>query len=186
MSDAADNPESTPTGMLFAIGPAEPIDAQAAPRPCESPRLRGPARAQGEMRTASLDELLPPDHVVRLVWDFVSKVDVTPLLKQIKAVPGQVGRDATDPRLLLALWLFATIDGVGSARTLDGLCREQLVYQWLCGGVTLNYHTLADFRSRQTTFLDQFPPQVRALLRPDLTSVHDGNQRPREKIHRVS
>ena len=90
------------------------------------------------MRTASLDELLPADHEVRVVWDYVGKLDLTALLQEIKAVPGQPGRDATDPRILLALWLHATSDGIGSARTLDGLCREHLAYQWLCGGVSLN------------------------------------------------
>jgi hypothetical protein len=68
------------------------------------------------MRTASLDELLPADHLVRVVWEYVEGVDVTPLLAPIKAAPGHVGRDANDPRLLLGLWLFATVDGVGSAR----------------------------------------------------------------------
>jgi transposase len=153
MPDDAEPVEPSLSGMLYDPGPVQSAAVQAAP-PSESPRLRRPERAQGEMRIASLDELLPPDHVARLVWEFVSKVDIRPLLEPIKALPGQAGRDATDPRLLLALWLYATIDGVGSARTLDVLCREHMAYQWLCGGVTLNYHTLADFRSRQTAFLD--------------------------------
>jgi transposase len=171
MPDAAETVESPPAGLLYDLGPAEPVAAKAA-TPSETPRLRRPERAQGEIRIASLDELLPPDHVVRVVWDYVSKVDITPLLKQIKAVPGQAGRDATDPRLLLALWLFATIDGVGSARTLDGLCREHLAYQWLCGGVSLNYHTLADFRSQQTAFLDQLlTDSVGALLHEGLIEL---------------
>jgi transposase len=120
MPDPAGSSESAPAEMLFDLGPPVPVAAKAV-APCETPRLRRPERAQGEMRIASLDELLPPDHVVRVVWDYVSQVDLSALLKQIKAVPGQVGRDATDPRLLLALWMYATIDGIGSARTLDTL-----------------------------------------------------------------
>jgi transposase len=136
------------------------------------PRLRRPERAQGEMRTESLDQLLPPEHMARVVWDFVCGVDVTPLLAQIKAVPGHVGRDATDPRLLLALWLYATIDGVGSSHTLDRLCREHLAYQWLCGGVSLNHHTLSDFRSQQTAFLDQLlTDSVATLLHEGLVEL---------------
>ena len=107
------------------------------------------------MRCASLDQLLPPDHQARLVWTYVEQLDLSAVLQTIKAVAGQVGRDANDPRVLLALWLLATIDGVGSARTLDGLCREHIAYEWLCGGVSLNYHTLADFRSQHTAVLDQ-------------------------------
>ena len=125
------------------------------------------------MRTDSLDQLLPPDHVVRVVWDYVISVDVTPLLAQIKAVPGHVGRDATDPRLLLALWLYATIDGVGSAHALDRLCREHLAYQWLCGGVSLNHHTLSDFRSQNTAFLDQLlTDSVATLLHQGLIELN--------------
>jgi transposase len=168
----AETLESPPVGMLYDPGPARPSAATAA-TPSETPRLRRPERAQGEMRVASLDELLPPDHMVRVVWDYVSSVDITPLLQQIKAVSGQVGRDATDPRLLLALWLYATIDGIGSARTLDTLCREHLAYQWLCGGVSLNYHTLADFRSQQTGFLDQLlTDSVAALMHEGLVSLN--------------
>lgn len=124
------------------------------------------------MLVASLDQLLPPDHVVRVVWDFVCGVDVTPLLAQIKAVPGHVGRDATDPRLLLALWLYATIDGVGSAHALDRLCHEHLAYQWLCGGVSLNHHTLSDFRSQNTEFLDRLlTDSVATLLHEGLVEI---------------
>lgn len=149
--------------LLF--DPGEPVAARR-PEPSAPPqvRLRFAERTQGEMRIASLDQLLPPDHQVRVVWDYVAGLDLTCLLQQIKAVPGQPGRDATDPRILLSLWLFATIDGVGSARTLDGLCREHLAYQWLCGGVSLNYHTLADFRSQNVEALDQLLTDGVALL----------------------
>jgi transposase len=162
-------PEAAPAGMLFDLGEPTPVEEKPSAGPA---RLRRPERAQGEMRIASLDELLPSDHLVRVVWDFACGCDITPLLQQIKAVPGQPGRDATDPRLLLTLWLFATIDGVGSARTLDGLCREHLAYQWLCGGVSVNYHTLADFRSRQTAFLDQLlTDSVATLLHEGLVEL---------------
>jgi transposase len=139
--------------MLFDLGE----QPQAAPPAAEPgpPRLRRAERQQGQMFVTSLEQLLPPDHMARVVWDYVCGLDVTPLLQQIRAVTGEPGRNANDPRILLALWLLATIDGVGSARTLDVLCREHLAYWWLCGDVSMNYHTLADFRSEQGAFLDQ-------------------------------
>ncbi len=171
MPDAAEIAETSPVGLLYDPGPTQ-SPVPRPPSPTATPRLRRPERTQGEMRTASLDELLPPDHGVRVVWEYVANVDITPLLQQIKAVPGHVGRDATDPRLLLALWLFATVDGVGSARTLNTLCREHLAYQWLCGGVSMNYHTLADFRSQQTAYLDQLlTDSVAALLHEELIEL---------------
>ena len=119
------------------------------------PRLRPIERNRVEMRCASLDQLLPPDHTARIIWAYVEGVDIAPLLQGIKAVEGVAGRDANHPRVLLALWLFATNDGVGSARELDLLCEEHLAYQWLCGGMTVNYHTLSDFRKDHVTFLDR-------------------------------
>jgi transposase len=124
------------------------------------------------MRCASLDQLLPPDHSARTVWAFVEKLDLAPLLAPIRAVVGHPGQPANDPRLLLALWLFATIDGVGSAREVDRLCVEHLAYQWLCGGVSMNYHDLADFRSQHVAVLDDLLTQsVATLLHEDLITL---------------
>jgi transposase len=91
------------------------------------------------------------------------------LLQLVKAVDGGRGRDANDPRVLLALWLLATLDGVGSARELDRLCREHLAYQWLCGGMSVNYHSLADFRTEHVAFLDRLLTEgVTTLLHAEL------------------
>jgi transposase len=107
------------------------------------------------MHSGSLDEELPADHAVRSIWAYVLGLNVDPLLEGIQAVEGSVGRDATDPRILLSLWLFATGEGYGSARELDKLCNECLPYRWLCGGVSMNYHTLSSFRSGHGEYLDQ-------------------------------
>jgi transposase len=105
-------------------------------------------------RPVDLEGLLPEDHRARIVWAYVEGLDLTPLYQPIQAVEGEAGRPATDPKILLALWLYATLEGIGSARALDRLCREHIAYQWLCGGVPMNYHTLADFRTAHVAFLD--------------------------------
>lgn len=129
------------------------------------PRLRQPERHQAEMRWESLDFLLPPDHQVRIVWQWVERLDVTPLMHSIRAVEGQAGRNANDPRLLLALWLYATIDGVGSGRELARLCEEHLAYRWLCGGVSMNQHSLSDFRRENVDALRHILIESVAALR---------------------
>jgi transposase len=98
------------------------------------------------------------------VWAYVEGLDLTPLYQTIAAVDGTAGRPATDPKLLLALWLYATVDGVGSARALDRLCTTHVAYQWLCGGVSMNYHTLADFRTAHGGVLDTLLTQSVATL----------------------
>jgi len=118
-------------------------------------RLRLPERNQVEIRFLALDQLLPDDHQARIVWAYVEGLDLTPLYQTIQARQGVAGRDANDPRILMALWLYAQLDGVGSARRLDELCQESLPYQWLAGGVSMNYHSLADFRVEHVALLDQ-------------------------------
>jgi transposase len=112
------------------------------------PRLRLPVRDQVEFRWASLDQLLDRDHPARVVWQMVCRLDLVRWLGEVKAVDGRPGRDTTDPRLLVALWVFATAQGIGSAREIARSCKEHLAYQWLCGGVTINHHLLSDFRSQ--------------------------------------
>jgi len=141
--------ESSP-GTLFKLPAAGPTD----PPPAGPPRMQRPDRYQMVMRPAALDELLAEDHQARLVWEYVCGLDLTPLYQEIRAVQGRAGRDPIDPRILLALWLYATLDGVGSARQVDRLCEAHVAYEWICGGVSVNYHTLSDFRVGHGEFLD--------------------------------
>ena len=142
------------------------------PAPLGTPRLRTVQRHQSELRCASLDQLLPPDHEVRGIWAYVEGLDLAPLRRSIKAVAGQAGRDANDPRVLFALWLYAIFKGIGSARELDRLCQEHLAYQWLCGGMTVNYHSLADFRVNHLDVLDQLlTDSVATLLHQGLVEL---------------
>ena len=112
----------------------------------DKPRLRRPDRRQVLLEPVCLEERLPPEHPARAIWAVVEKLDLSRFEAPILARGEQPGRAATDPRLLVALWLLAHTDNVGSARALDRLCQEHDAYRWLCGGVSLNYHTLSDFR----------------------------------------
>jgi len=150
MPEPSAESHSQPT--LLALPPGEP--PAATERAAAAPRVRQAERMQVEWRPVALDALLPDDHRARAVWEYVEGLDLRPLYDRIRATEGQAGRPATDPKLLLALWVYATIDGVGSARALARLCEEHLAYQWLCGGVPMNYHTLADFRTAHVAVLD--------------------------------
>jgi transposase len=136
------------------------------------PRLESANRQQVELRMSSLDEMLPAEHRARLVWAMSGEYDLSAFYEGIEAVEGQAGRPAIDPRLLLAVWLYATLEGVGSARALERLCQEHLAYQWLMGGVSVNYHTLADFRVQREEQLDQLLSRsVAALLKAGLVDL---------------
>lgn len=111
-----------------------------------APRLWEPERDVIELRAASLDSLIGPDHQARLIWSYVLELDLSDVEARIKAREGVPGHPAITPRLLLALWLYATSEGVVSARLLARLCESDAAYQWLCGGVTVNHRTLGEFR----------------------------------------
>jgi transposase len=127
-------------------------------------RVKRPKRDQIQWRDASLDQLIPRDHRVRVVWAYVDSLDLKPLYQKIQAVEGGVGRDAVDPKILMALWMFATIEGISSARQLDRLCVRDLAYMWLCGEVGVNYHLLSDFRTAHGEFLDELLTDTIATL----------------------
>lgn len=120
-----------------------------------SPRLRRPERNQLELRSVDLESLLGVDHPARAIWAYVEKLELGKLYALIRAREGVAGHPPIDPRLMLALWLYAVSDGVGSARALARLCESHDAYRWLCGGVSVNYHTLADFRLAYPDFLDE-------------------------------
>lgn len=125
-------------------------------------RLRQPQRGQVELLPCSLEELLPQEHRARDLWAVVEKLDLQAFHAGIAAREGSPGRDATDPKLLVALWLYATCEGVGSGRKLARRCERDVAFRWLCGGVSLNHHTLSDFRVAHEAALDALFTQVLA------------------------
>ena len=149
---------------LFSI-PAPELEESL---PMGRARVQSAERQQVVMQMASLDSLLVEDHRARLVWEYVRGLDLTALYARIRAVEGRAGREAIDPRILMALWLYATLDGVGSARQVDRLCEDHVAYRWICGGVSVNYHTLSDFRTAHAEFLDDLLTQSAATL------MHEG------------
>jgi transposase len=102
----------------------------------------------------TFDELIEPGHPARAVWSYVEGLDLGPLYDRVRSREGLSGRPAIDPRLLVALWLYATLSGFTSAREVAELCRRHDAFRWLAGGVSVNHHTLSDFRGDGPGFLD--------------------------------
>lgn len=132
----------------------EDLPEQPGPGAAGRPRLREPEREQIELRAVDLESLIGAEHPARVIWAYVEKLDLSALEEAVRAREHTPGQAPASPRLLLALWLYATSQGVGSARALARLCESHDAYRWLCGGVSVNYHGLADFRSGQGALLD--------------------------------
>lgn len=118
-------------------------------------RTKQPERHQIQMQFLSLDQWLDKDHRARVVWQYSQSVDLSEIYDQIDATQGNVGRDAIDPRILFALWMLATLEGFSSARRLAKLTTRDIPYMWICGGVSVNYHRLSDFRVDHRDLLEQ-------------------------------
>jgi transposase len=130
-------------------------------------RLRKPVRSQVKMTIQCVDDLVSASHPVRVVEAFVATLDLSAFCEPIKAREGQAGQSSTDPALLVSLWLYACIRGIGSAREVDRRCGKEdssAPFVWLCGDVTVNHHLLSDFRVDHGDALDELFTQVLALL----------------------
>ena len=174
-TDAKSLQPESPAASLFAEGelPIPTVRDENVLKPAALPRLMTPQRHQVELRAMDLDSLLASDHPARTVWAFVQALDLVPLRARIKSVEGSAGRPSIDPAILVALWLWATVDGVGSAREVDRLCERDHAYRWLCGGVGLNHHTLADFRTQHAPWLEaQLTRSIASLLERKLVTLN--------------
>lgn len=138
------------------------------------PRLVRVCRDQYEMKNACLNDLISEDHPVRAVWDYVCTLDLAKVLNNIKSVEGGVGRPAIDPKVLVTLWLYATVDGVGSARLLAKLTEEHKAYQWICGGIDMDRKTISDFRTDAGDLFDDLLVQgVVTLAKAKIVKVKE-------------
>jgi transposase len=156
---------------LFSELPDQP-KPQVAGDTRGAPRMREPVRDQIELRAVDIDSLIGQDHLARLIWAYVVALDLSELEARIKAREHTPGHPPASPRLLLALWLYATSQGVGSARALARLCENHDAYRWLCGGVSVNYHQLSDFRVGCTDLLDRLLAEhVAALAKAGLIDL---------------
>lgn len=131
---------------LFPGLPLPDNAGQPPPSNKGAPRVLVPERNQIQLCPVDLEATLAPEHPARTVWAFVEGLDLSALYGDIGSVEGGAGRAAIDPRILMSLWLYATIDGVGSAREIERLTQAHDAYRWICGGVNVNHHTLSDFR----------------------------------------
>lgn len=149
---------------LFQSLPESSSVPSEAPAPAGTPRVLMAERNQIALRPVDLEATVGPEHAVRSVWAFVERLDLSALYGEIGSVEGGSGRPAIDPQILMALWLYATVDGVGSAREIERLTEAHDAYRWICGGVNVNHHTLSDFRCARVDVLDELLSNSVAVL----------------------
>ena len=140
---------------------------EKGPATVRKPRLKMVNRQQLLLRTIDVENSIAQDHPARGIWAMVKQLDMTPFEMSIKAVEGHAGQSTLDPRVLVALWIYANSEGVSSARELSRMCGYEPGCQWLTGMSSINHHTLADFRVEHREALNQIFTQVLGLLSAD-------------------
>lgn len=126
--------------------------AEAAGPKAEGPkvaRLRKPNREQLVMSVLDLERLIPPDHLARAIESLVKELPDTELLASNKSFEGQAGRPRTDPRMLVAIWVYAYSQGIGQAEAIAEEMKYEPALRWLAGNQTLSGRTLSGFRVAQ-------------------------------------
>jgi transposase len=150
---------------LFPEEAAPKSDTTGTPdMPIGTPRVLTADRRQLQWRTCDIESTLPADHEARAIWSALERLNLERFYAPIAARESEPGRPAIDPRILIALWLYATSQGEGSAREVARLCEKHDAYRWICGGVSVNHHTLSDFRVDHLEALDELMTQVLAVL----------------------
>ena len=140
-------------------------------------RTIGANREQMRIAMFDLEQMLPQEHQARAVWAYVERLDLSAFYDAIRSREGKAGRPAVDPRIYLALWVEAMLDGVGSSRKIAHLCQYHLAYQWICGGVSINYHSLSDFRNLAADLLKGLLKQsVERLVRAGVVQIKQVSQ----------
>jgi transposase len=158
--------------LFGAVADDRPACTPVSSPPAGAPRLMRPDRHQVRLMPTNLEALLPEDHPARSIWSVVERLDLTKYEVEIASREGHAGRPGIDPRILMALWIYATSEGVGSARRIERLQSEHHAYQWICGGVHVNHHALSDFRvQHQEKLNEQFTDVLGVLTHQGLVEL---------------
>ena len=187
--DDKDHGPDAPTLFVLPLA-VPPVPAPAPADPKRGARLREANRAQLTWGRIDLEAQLPDDHPARAIGAVIERLDLSALYAPIEARDEVAGAPAIDPKLLLALWVYATSEGEGSAREIWRLTQLHAAYRWICGGVEVGYHTLSDFRSQRGEVVNTLITQVLALLMQqellDLSRVAQDGTRVRARGQRRS
>jgi transposase len=127
-------------------------------------KLKPVDREQSVLRPIVVERLIPVDHKARAIWELSGELDLSGFLERIESLEGYRGRPATDPRVLLSVWVYGYSEGISSARELHREMSHEPGLQWLTGLSEINYHTLADFRATADEALKQTFSRMLASL----------------------
>src|SRR5579884_1070506 len=107
--------------------------------------IRGEGRLQSTLFPVMLDDLIPADHVCRVIDAFVGRLDMQ-AAGFVRAEPADTGRPGYDPRDLLKLYTYGYLHQIRSSRRLEAECRRNVEVMWLLERLYPDYKSIAEFR----------------------------------------
>jgi transposase len=107
--------------------------------------IQGVGRTQGTLFPVMLEELIPADHVCRVIDAFVGRLDMDEL-GFLRSEAADTGRPGYDPRDLLRLYLYGYLHQIRSSRRLEAECQRNLEMMWLLGRLAPDHKSIAEFR----------------------------------------
>lgn len=130
----------------------------------DAPRFEPIDRNQVVLEPLDIEALIAHDHPARSIWDLLGRLDLSRFSAEIRSVEGHAGRNAWEPRLLIAMWIYAYSRGISSAREIERQCSHEPAFRWLTGLKVVNHHTLSDFRVEHGEALQNLFVQVLGIL----------------------
>ncbi len=132
--------------------------------PDESKRIRVEEPNRAQVQWVVADDMLPPEHPARVLWEVTGSLDLSRFLVGAKVVHGGAGRGQLSPRMKLCLWLYAMTQGIGSAREIARRIKTDLALRWIVGNLEIGHHSLSQFRAQQGQAFDQTLSQILGAL----------------------
>ena len=93
----------------------------------------------------SYEEMIPANHLVRVVNEAVERIDLSPLIMQYKGG----GTSSYHPKMLLKVMIYAYAEQIYSSRRIAKALRENIHFMWLSGGSRPDFRTINDFRGNR-------------------------------------
>jgi transposase len=126
--------------------------------------IEGEARNQGTLFPVLLDDLIPADHVCRVIEAFVNRLDME-AMGFVRAEPAETGRPGYDPRDLLKLYLYGYLQQIRSSRRLEAECKRNVELMWLLGRLEPDHKSIAEFRRMHQTAVTEAGAELVWLAR---------------------
>lgn len=154
-----------PTLLEMPEQPEQTVRTPLATKEDKPYKLRLPNRDQSVFTSVHMEDLLAPDHKARAIAALVEKrINTELFFRDVQTREGEAGCWKLDPRMMVAIVLYAYSEGIGSMREVSRLMERDPGLMWLTGMMTISHTTLSDFRRGHKELLDELCAQLLVIL----------------------